>query len=270
MRSFVQAQETFPMALEAEHVRHQLDRLRRDARKQAAAAINRVIWQARTDKALGSDRIYGTFERAVDDAFRGALIAAARILLDLPSGVLLDRVSALERMATDLAADILVDREDRRGSVGRVRLDGPNFDNHVRRTRAAMDDAREKIVAELRLGLVEGQAVSSPSGAAESLQALLDQTVAISRSPSASAIYSTVADQLTQLLQSEGFRALAVHEQADIAIEVQEITAELERTTPEDGTVPRKLRGLARMLRGVGIGAHGSTVGQLVNDWLTT
>jgi hypothetical protein len=270
MRSLVQAQEAFPMALEAEHVRHRLDRLRRDARKQAAAEINRVIWRARADKALGSDRIYIAFERAVEGAFHEALIAAAWILLDLPTEAVFDRVSALGQMATALAADILTDREDRRGSVGGVRLDGPAFDEHIRRTRAAMEAAHEKVDAELRLGLVDGQPVSSASSTADSLQAILDKTVQISRSPSVSAPSRSVADQLTQLLQADDFRALPAQEQADITIEVREIAVELERAVPKDETVRRKLRGLARMLKGIGIGAPGSEIGNLVSGWLTT
>jgi hypothetical protein len=89
-------------------------------------------------------------------------------------------------MATDLPADILVDREDRRGSVGRVRLDGPNFD---------------------------------------------------------------------------------AEERADIAVEVREIKTELKRG-PDNGSVRRKLRGLARMPKGVG--ASGSVVGDIINSWLTS
>jgi hypothetical protein len=264
LRSLLQAQETFPMALEAEHARHQLDRLRRDARKQAAAAVNRVIWQARADKALESDRIYGAFERAVEGAFREALNAAARIMLDLPTEVVLDRVSALERMATDLAADVLADREDRRGSVGRVRLDGPDFDEHVRRMRASMDVERGKAVAEFRSGLTEGRPVSSPGSV--SVKAFLDNAVAIRQA--ASADYQTITFQLAQLLRYDEIRALRDQEQTDIAAAVMEIATEIQKLTPQDEIIRQKLRNLARALKGIGIAAGGE-VGNIIRSWLT-
>jgi hypothetical protein len=40
--------------------------------------------------------------------------------------------------------------------------------------------------------------------------------------------------------------------------------------SPRMGPSRRKLRGLARMLRGVDIGAPGSKIGNLVSDWLTS
>jgi hypothetical protein len=112
--------------------------------------------------------------------------------------------------------------------------------------------------------------ISSASSTADSLQAILDKTVPISRSPSVSAPSRSVADQLMQLLQADDFRALPAQEQADITIEVQEIAVELERAVPKGETVRRRLRGLARMLRGIGIGAPGSEIGNLVSGWLTT
>jgi hypothetical protein len=160
-------------------------------------------------------------------------------LHNLPSEFPVDRVSALERMATDLAADILADREDRRGSVGGVRLDGPAFNEHIDRSRDAMDAANQKVIGDFRSGLIEAR----PASTSLNVREILDNAFAIG--PRASADHQTIAGQLAQLLRYDEIRALTDQEQTDIAAAVMEIATEIEKPTPQDDVIRQKLRNLA-------------------------
>jgi hypothetical protein len=91
--------------------------------------------------------MYLAFEREGVDIYRAAVTEAAGFLRATNADAGAD---ALDGMAIGLAGDVLADRERRRGLDG---VDRNYFGGHIERLRQAMDDMRQMIVSDFRLGL---------------------------------------------------------------------------------------------------------------------
>jgi hypothetical protein len=131
-----------------EDVGYWLAMLRKDAREKVARELDR---QVSLSGGYGTFRMLAHFERVATEGYAGALHNAAGFLLAAKGGA-----ASLARTADTLAIDIVAELERRR-LPGRVRIADVVFDEHIRRTREAMANARRIIVEEFHHGFVEGR-----------------------------------------------------------------------------------------------------------------
>jgi hypothetical protein len=236
--------------------------------KAAQVAVNRIMseWAGQ----LGNSRIWLVYDREIQREFEKALNKAAGLVSQIAGSAAPQYAEHLDKLASELADQIIVWREQRRNAASAFN-EGGLLEAHILRLREALGKARANIVGDFRFGVVEGkQMASSPLQNVVTIQNVSDSIINIVQTGHLSGKYQEFARQLADILKSAEVEQLPSDEKEEVAVLADTVKDELGKVpSPDGGKVLRRVTLLGKALGRFGANTASAIIAQLVANYLT-
>ena len=253
----------------ASYLDQRLHSIAEEGLKAAKVAVNKI--KSEFAGQLGNSRIWFLYDEAILREFENALNKAAGLVSQIAGSAASQYAGHLDKLAADLADQILEWREEGREAASAF-AEGGHLEAHITRLRNGLGKARANIVGDFGFGVVEGkQMASSPVQNTVTIQNVSDSIINIVQTGHLTSKYKDIAQQVADVLKSTEVERLPTEAKVEVAALADIVKDELGKVpSPDQGKVLRGIKLLGNALGRFGANTASATIGKLIADYLTS